>query len=231
MAIITAESLGALGLSGYGVSAETQTKVQSGSDDSLGQDAFLTLMIAQLQNQDPTNPLQNEDFVAQLAQFSTVAGIEELSSAFTQLSQTLSQNQTLQAASIVGNTVLVPASSIELDEGQGLSGAVNLPSSSSNVTLTVYGPSGEVARTLDLGSLSAGLQDFAWDGLLDDGTPAPAGAYKVEVTADIDGASQSLQTWLDGKVQSVTMDYYGGGVLLDVLGIGNVSFSDVYRIG
>ncbi|NEX21072.1 flagellar hook assembly protein FlgD [Thiorhodococcus mannitoliphagus] len=225
MTQITSDYISGLGLSSYGdKAAETE-------DDSLGQDEFLTLMIAQIKNQDPTNPVQNEDFVAQLAQFSTVSGIEGLNSSFEDLAQTLSQNQTLQAASLVGNRVLVPAQTAELSEGQGLTGAVNLSSSAGSAALNIYGPGGALVRTQALGSLSAGLQEFSWDGLLDDGSPAPAGAYTIEVTAQTDGATEALDTMIDAEVQSVTTDNDGGGLLLSLLGIGTVSFSDVYRIG
>ncbi|WP_207168571.1 flagellar hook assembly protein FlgD [Thiocystis violacea] len=222
---MTSDYISSLGLTSYG------TQTTAAADSSLGQDDFLNLMLAQLKNQDPTDPVTNEDFVAQLAQFSTVSGIEGLSASFAELSQTLSQNQTLQAASLVGNSVLVPARSIALEEGQSVTGAVNLSSSAGGVTLNVYGPGGDLVRSEGLGTLAAGLQEFSWDGLLDDGTPAPAGSYEIEIVAETDGASESLQPMLDGQVQSVTMDNNGGGLLLNVLGVGSVSFADVYRIG
>lgn len=225
MTQFNSDAVGSLGLTSYG-SATTEA-----SDNSLGQDDFLTLMITQLKNQDPTDPVKNEDFVAQLAQFSTVSGIEELSTAFEELSTTLSQNQTLQAASLVGNKVLVPAQSVELSEGQGVSGAISLPASASGVSVSICSATGEVVRSIDLGTLSAGLQEFAWDGLLEDGTAAPAGNYDIKVTAQTDGGTESITTMLDGQVQSVTSDEEGGGLVLSVLGIGNVGFSDVYRIG
>ncbi len=225
MAELTQDYVNGLGLKSYGAKAATTDK------NELGQNDFLNLMITQLKNQDPTDPVKNEDFVAQLAQFSTVSGIEKLSSAFGELSKTMSQNQTLQAASLVGNKVLIPAQSAELDEGQGVSGALNLKSSVGSVNVEVLGPGGDLVRTINLGSLSSGLQEFSWDGLLDDGTAAPAGAYQFKVTAQTDGATESLETLLDGEVQSVTMDKNGGGLMLSVLGIGSVSFADVYRIG
>lgn len=224
MAEVTSDYLSGLGLSGYGSSST------SAKDNSLGQDDFLNLMITQLKNQDPTDPVKNEDFVAQLAQFSTVSGIESLTSSFEALSQTLTQNQTLQAATLVGNNVLVPAQSVELDEGQGISGAVNLSSSATDVTLNVYGPTGELVHTQKIGTLSSGLQELSWDGLLDDGSAAPAGSYTLELTAQMDGATQSLDTMIDGQVQSVTTDSDGGGLVLNVQGIGSINFSDVYRI-
>ena len=224
MTELTSDYISGLGLSSYGTTT-TET-----SDNELGQGDFLTLLVTQLNNQDPTDPVKNEDFVAQLAQFSTVSGIEELNSSFSELSQTLSQNQTLQAATLVGNNVLVPADTAELSEGQGIHGGFSLDSSATQVKVEIYSASGEVVRTLDLQSLSAGLQEFDWDGLTEDGSAAPAGSYQFSVTGQVDGATQSFSTYLSGEVQSVSLDSNGEGLMLNVLGIGEMSFSNVYRI-
>ncbi len=236
MSGLTTDYLSGLGLSGYGTTSSTSTTTSTSStattedDNTLGQDDFLTMMVTQLNNQDPTEPMDSKDFVAQLAQFSTVAGIEKLSTSFSELSQTLSQNQTLQAATLVGNDVLVPADTTEISEGQTVSGAVNLSASAGNVTVDVCDKSGEVVSSLDLGSQSAGLKDFEWDGKLDDGTAAPAGTYQFKINATTDGTTESLEPMLDGQVQSVSYDSDAGGLMLSVLGLGSVKFSDVYRI-
>lgn len=218
-------------LSGLGLTAYSPTSTTQGNNE-LGQEDFLRLLTTQLTTQDPTNPVENEEFVAQMAQFSTLTGIQELSTSFETLSQTLLQGQTLEAAGLVGRDVLIPASTIELAEGQALSGAVDLSASASQVKVDIYGSSGELVRTLDLGSASAGLQEFEWDGLLDDGTSAPAGRYEVRVTAQVDGATEALTTLLDGQVKSVSVDSANDeGLMLNVQGIGAVSFANVQRVG
>lgn len=225
MAELSADYLSGLGLTPYSTGSTA-----AGSND-LGQEDFLELMITQLTYQDPTNPVKNEDFVAQMAQFSTLTGIEELTSSFESLSQTLLQGQALDAAALVGKNVLVPASQIQLSEGQGASGAVELPTSASQVRVDIYDESGQVVRTLDLGSLDAGIQEFEWDGTLADGSVAPAGTYEFKVTAQVNGVTGELTTYLNGQVKSVTAESSITGLILDVQGLGDVSFSNVLRVG
>lgn len=238
MTDITTDFLSGLGLSGYGTQSSTETKSAKGADeassesnDSLSQSDFLTLMVTQLNNQDPTKPMDNAEFVSEMAQFSTVTGIEALTKSFDTLSQSLGQGLTLQAASLVGDSVLVPGSSIEVTEGQSVSGAVDLEASAGKVTVDVSDSSGQIIRSIDLGGLSAGLQEFTWDGLKKDGSAAPAGTYKISVNAVTNGATEALTTMLNGEVKSVALDSSGSGVKLNVKGIGEVGVSDVYRIG
>jgi len=159
-----------------------------------------------------------------------VTGIENLSKSFDTLALSVSQGQALQAAGLVGNNVLVPASSAELAEGQGISGGVDLSTSAERVTVNITDANGQAVRTLDLGAQSAGLAEFSWDGLTDAGTPAPAGTYKFSIDAQIGGTNQAQTTLLDGQVSGVSYDSVTGGLMLDVAAIGDVSFSDVYRI-
>lgn len=231
MTELTTDYLSGLGLSGYGMTSSTTGSSNKSSNGELGQSDFLKLMITQVTNQDPTNPVQNEDFVAQMAQFSTLTGIQELNSSFATLSQTLLQGQTLEAASLVGKDVLIPAGSAELSEGQGLSGAVDLSASSTGVTVKIQNASGQLVRTLDLGSQGAGLIDFEWDGLLDNGSPAPAGAYSFSIDAQSNGKTEALSPLLDGQVKSVSMDNTTGALMLNVQGLGSVGFSSVKRVG
>ncbi|NVZ10858.1 flagellar hook assembly protein FlgD [Allochromatium humboldtianum] len=216
-------------LSGLGLTAYSPTSTTQGNNE-LGQEDFLRLLTTQLTTQDPTNPVENEDFVAQMAQFSTLTGIEELTSSFESLSQTLLQGQALEAASLVGKSVLIPSSKMELSEGQGASGAVELSASTTQAKVDVYDGSGQLVRSLDLGALSAGLQEFEWDGTLEDGSAAPAGSYEFKVTAQLNGATEALTTYLNGQVTSVSADSAGAGLMLSVQGIGSVTFSDVLRV-
>lgn len=225
MSQLTTGAVSGAGLTSYG------TQSSESKDNSLGQDAFLSLFMAQLNNQDPTDPVKNEDFVAQLAQFSTVAGIEELGTSFDTLSQTLSQNQTLQAAALVGKKVMVPVSSADLEAGQGASGAVSLSAAAESLKVEVRNSKGEVVRTLDLGSRASGLQEFTWDGKSESGEEAPAGVYEFKVVSTTGGVEKRLSAMLSGEVQSISTSSSASGLTLSVRGLGQVSFSDVYRIG
>jgi flagellar basal-body rod modification protein FlgD len=234
MTELTTDYLSSIGLTGYGTSSASGTAsatVAKGSKDELGQSDFLNLMITQLANQDPTNPVQNEDFVAQMAQFSTLTGVQELNSSFATLSQTLLQGQTLEAAALVGRDVLIASSTTELSEGQGASGAVDLTASATGVTVDIQDESGQLVRSLDLGAQSAGLIDFEWDGLLEDGSAAPSGTYSFSINAYRDGETEALEPLLEGQVRSVSMDSTTGALQLDVRGLGSIGFSSVKRVG
>ncbi|QIK37979.1 flagellar hook assembly protein FlgD [Caldichromatium japonicum] len=227
MTELSSDYLKSLGLTAYGSGSTTGSTKKS---DELGQEDFLKLMITQLTYQDPTNPVKNEDFVAQMAQFSAVTGIQELKSSFESLSQTMLQGQALNAATLVGKKVLVPASKIELGEGQGVSGAIDLKDSANRVKIEIYDANGQLVQTLDLGSLNAGIQDFTWDGKLANGSTAPAGIYEFKVSAQVNGKTQALSANLYGQVRSVSAESSATGLMLDVQGIGSVSFSDVLRV-
>jgi len=237
MTEVTSDYLNSFGLTGSNTTASNASSARSlskatgsGSSD-LGQEEFLNLMITQLTNQDPMSPMENTDFIAQMAQFSSLTGINELTKSFETLSQSLLQGQALQAAALVGGNVLVPSDTAELEEGEGVAGAVSLESSAQDVTVNIYDSGGQLVRALDLGTLSGGLQDFSWDGYKEDGEAAPAGTYSFEVVGQADGATKAFVPLLEGEVQSVFTDSVNGGLILNLKEIGNVRFSDVFRIG
>ncbi|MBK1694285.1 flagellar hook capping protein [Chromatium weissei] len=218
--------------SGLGVTTYSPNTTVKEKSDKLGQADFLKLMTTQLTNQDPLEPMENGDFLGQMAQFSTVTGIESLTKEFNTLSLSLNQSQALQAATLVSKNVLAPATKTTLsDAGQAVSGAVDLPASTSNVTVNITDASGQLVRSISLGSLSAGLQEFGWDGLNSSGTAVPAGAYSFQITGQTDGKTEVFETLLNGQVKNVAYDSVSGGLKLNVQGLGNVSFSDIYRIG
>ena len=116
--------------------------------EELGQTEFLELMTAQLENQDPFKPLENGDFLAQIAQFSTVSGIGDLQKSFDKLSTSLVSNQALQAANLVGHKVLAPTGTVGLTQGGSVKGSIELPAASSQVTINVLDRSGQTIREL-----------------------------------------------------------------------------------
>ncbi len=197
----------------------------------LGQEDFLKLMITQFRNQDPFKPMENGEFLAQLAQFSTVKGLDDLNSSFGELSSSVVSNQALQASTLLGRDVLVGRSSSQLEAGAGLSGAVELTNSAGQVIVQITDENGAVVRQINLGAQSAGLARFEWDGRLADGTVAAAGEYTVKATTIGAGGMQTAaQTLVDARVESVTMSAGQRGMSLTLQGIGEVSFSDVRSI-
>jgi flagellar basal-body rod modification protein FlgD len=199
------------------------------ASDKLGQEQFLELMIAQLKNQDPMKPMQNGEFLSQMAQFGTVSGIQDLQKSFSGLASSLQSNQALMASSLVGRAVLAPGDSATLASGGNLLAAVDLPRSAPNVMVDITDSSGQLVRRLELGAQDAGSTRFGWDGLSSAGTPAPAGRYKM--TAQVQGGTEryAVNTLIEARVDSVTL---GGanGLVLNLAGIGPVNLADVRQI-
>lgn len=177
----------------------------------LGQEDFLALMIQQLKNQDPLKPMENGEFIGQMAQFSTVSGIADMSKSIGGLTDAFNSGQALQAASMVGRTVLTEANAAKFSGSTPVKGAVELPSSSANAVVRVYSQAGALVRELPLGGQQAGLTNFTWDGTLANGQPAPAGTYRFTAGVANAGKETALTTYLASKVESVTLAGDGSG--------------------
>jgi flagellar basal-body rod modification protein FlgD len=162
-------------------------------------------MVAQLKNQNPTQPMDPTQFVGQLAQFSTVTGIENMQSSMSSLASSMKSAQLMSGTSLVGHQVLAPASSAAIAAGDGVNGAVDVPSGTSALQVQVLDSSGQTIRTFSV-SPQAGLTGFTWDGKTDQGTPAASGTYGFKVLANESGTATSLDPLLSAKVASVTID-------------------------
>ncbi|MBK1647465.1 flagellar hook assembly protein FlgD [Rhabdochromatium marinum] len=207
-----------------------KSPTNTGPNNKLDQADFLMLMTKQLAQQDPFEPTDNGEMIAQMAEFSTLEGMQTLTDSFGVLARTLSQSQSLQAASLVGKDVLVPTEFSELTAGGSIAGAVDLTSSAQSVTIDVVNASGATVQQIALQDTSAGLNNFAWDGLLADGNPAPAGVYEFRASTTGGGESQAAEVYLDAEVDSVTVNEEGR-LLIDVIGLGTLEFEDIRRIG
>jgi flagellar basal-body rod modification protein FlgD len=231
----TGTGTGTNGTSGTGSSGSAGS---SNSDSSsgvagatLGGTDFLTLMLAQLKNQDPTSPVDSNEFLNQLASLSEVQGITQLNTSFATLSNSLVSNQALQASSLLGHQVMVASSTATLaSAGSTVKGAVSVPQTSSAVTVNISNSAGALVDTVYLGAQSAGLANFTWNGQTSSGTQAPAGTYTL--SAQVSGVSggTAITTLVSGTVDSVTMGSGSTGLVLDVSGLGSVPFSDVQQI-
>ena len=192
---------------------------------------YLNLMMTQLQNQDPTQPMDASAIMGQLAQFGTVEGINNLNTSFSTLSSQLVSNQALQASSLLGNYVLVPGSSAAVAAGGGLTGAVTVPASATGVNVQIVNSAGATVQTVSLGNQAAGTVPFTWDGTTAGGGTAPAGTYSIVASGSVNGSGQQFSTLLQGQVGSITLNSSGsGGLVLQVNGIGSVPFSSVQQI-
>lgn len=152
----------------------------SGSDS---EQRFLKLLVTQLNNQDPLNPLDNAQLTSQLAQMSTVSGIEKLNSAFAAMLAQTGASQVLQSASMIGRTVLVPGAELVPKSGAEVPFAFEIPQSADSVKVTITNAAGDTVRSFDLGALPQGVKTLSWDGLSDTGAPVPDGAYMVNGVA------------------------------------------------
>lgn len=197
---------------------------------SLGQDEFLKLMTTQMTHQDPTKPMENGDFLAQMAQFGTVEGINELKGSFSSFANSMTGKQALDAASLLGRSVEFVGDSASLELDRPLSGSVNLESASTDVNINIIGQNGEVLETLNLGAQSAGKAKFIWDGELADGSYAPPGMYKVEAQSLVGGVNTALSTSVSARVNSVDLGGAKNGILLNLGQAGNVNFNKVKEI-
>jgi flagellar basal-body rod modification protein FlgD len=209
------------GTSGTGSAANSST---------LGGTNFLTLMLAQLKNQDPTSPVDSNQFLNQLASLSTVQGITQLNTSFASLSSSLTSNQAMQASTLLGHHVLVSSPTAVLAANGSVTGAISVPQTTSQAVLNISTSSGVLIRQIDLGAQSKGLANFTWDGKQQDGSQAPAGQYTL--SAQFAGATSgtAASTYVNGTVQSVTMGAGQTGLTLDVSGLGSVPFASVQQI-
>ena len=207
-------------------SATTQGKAGTGLPKTmLKQEDFLKLMIAQMKNQDPTKPLEGQEYLGQLAQFSTLSSIQELQKSFDTLAQSLMSIQTGQATNMVGKQVLSNGSLGYYTPGQSLSGQVTLPDSVSNLTLKVFSTSGQLLNTINLGSRSAGQADFSLDS-----QGMSAGVYKIVAEGTVDGNAQQFETQIWNRVESVSVGQAGQSSSLKLAGVGNVNMNSIREI-
>ncbi len=187
-------------------SASAAAGVDSGEE--LGKTAFLELMIAQINNQNPLDPAKNEEFVAQLAQFSSVEGIQNLNESMADMASSIKASMTLNAASIVGRSVMA-TSNLASMSGGGLIGNVNLSESVSNLQVQVSSPNGEALSVIDLGAQQEGTIRFVWDGRNGAGEEMPAGFYRIHAFSDVGGEAVEYEVEVPDRVISVSLGAEG----------------------
>jgi len=199
----------------------------AGSDAAGTQDRFLKLLVTQMKNQDPLNPMDNAQVTSQMAQLSTVSGIDKLNATLQALSDSMAGNQSLQAASMIGHGVLVDGEGVELSGGQGY-GGIELGQSVDSARVSIYNQAGVLVRDIDLGEQQAGIVKWAWDGKDGSGANVPDGAYTFAVNTRQGGEDVAATTLQFGMVESVTQGRQG--VMLGVGGVEGIALSQVRQI-
>lgn len=199
---------------------------------SLGKDSFLQLLVTQMQNQNPLDPQDNSEFVAQLAQFSSLETMQNLSTSVDAIGGMYQSSQALQASSLVGSSVIVDVGSTSVDTTKGLTGTVVVPSATTQTSVKVYDADGNVVRTLDLGEQAkASSLKFKWDGTDESGSVLPSGTYSFKADGSIEGTSTSLATYLPATVNSVTMGTANTGMTLNLADGTSILMDKVKQIG
>lgn len=208
--------------------AETSAPVRKRNE--LGQDDFLKLMVTQLTSQNPLKPQDGAEFVNQLAQFSTVTGIQQLQSSFADFAAAANNGQALMAANLVGRSALVASGKAILATNGTVQGELNIPSDASNVYIRIMDKNGTLVRTLELGQQSEGPLSFEWDGKLDDDLHfADPGLYKIKADAVIAGQTLALETHIAAPVESVTMGA-AKGMEIHLDGLGRYTLGDIRAV-
>jgi flagellar basal-body rod modification protein FlgD len=196
----------------------------------MDQSDFLTLMTAQLKNQDPFAPVDNTQMVAQMAQFSSLSGISEMNSTLKAIADRLSGGSLNDALGYVGKTVLVEGATAYPRTAGGLGGAVSLDDDATNVAVTIKNADGATLRTIELGAQAEGAVAWDWDGTTDSGDPAGEGPFTVSVTASNQKGMVKAAPLVWAPVSTVSMGADGQPVLT-LPGIGQVPLSAVWQVG
>ena len=209
---------------------KTPTGVPEQNDnDQLKQEDFFALLTQQLSYQDPTKPADNDQMIAQMTSFSMADGISQLNANFESFASTMTSNSALQASTLVGKDALVPSTVLELRDGKTSTGSVALDTSAHDVTVKIKNAAGEVVRTLDIGSKTAGAAKFEWDGKDESGNLLPPGNYAMTAEGRVaDGEYMSFPTGAFLNISSVSLKGTHGLVLNT--GAGSINLSDVVEI-
>lgn len=191
---------------------------------------FMKLLLAQIKNQNPLNPADQTEFVAQLAQFSTLEGIQNLNSSVQDISSMYRSTQALQATALVGRDVLVPGNIGYLEAGSKIEGTIAAGQASGDITMIVKDAKGAVVATRDLGNIGDAETPFSWDGTDNNGNPLAAGLYSVSIEGNSGGNNRALETNIYSRVNSVSIVNNQGGMMLNLNGIGQVSSTSIQEV-
>jgi flagellar basal-body rod modification protein FlgD len=208
-------------------SAAASSLTSSSADIGATQDRFLKLLVTQMKNQDPLNPMDNAQVTSQMAQLSTVTGIDKLNSTVQALSSSMLASQSLQAVSMIGHVALTDGDSMSLSKGSAY-GGVELKDPADKVTVKIADASGAVVRTLQLGAQDAGVVDFNWDGMTDSGGTAADGNYTFTAASELSGKKMDATTLSYGLVNSVAQS--SSGVTVNIGNQGEVGLNTIRKI-
>jgi flagellar basal-body rod modification protein FlgD len=210
------------------VYSQSTTATDSTDDTVLDKDDFLTLLVAQLQNQDPLNPSDSTEFTAQLAQFSSLEQLQNVNDTLANFEVYQSTLNNIEAADFIGSTITAAGDTLSVSEGIADGISVELGDASTSVYVQIYDSSGGFVTDIDAGSLAAGTHTIDWDGTDANGSTVRDGVYTFSVMAvDANGDSVSSTSYVSGKVTGI--DYQSGETLL-LVGDQEVAISSLVRV-
>ena len=214
-----------------GVTSYDDKKVASSkTSENMGKQDFLTLFTAQLKNQNPLDPVKNEAFVAQLAQFSQLEALTNMQGSLDNFVKAMSGQRMLEGAALIGKQVPLSDGTAQLVAGGSVPATVDLPDGASGVKVTIKDSAGNTVQELIAGAQDPGPLDFTWDGTDTTGAAAPAGTYKITATAVVGGATQNVGVQTLATIRSVSTDTASSDVKLELSGGTSVLLSTVKRI-
>ena len=220
------QSLSAI-LNKLGINSSEKTNMPK-AKDKLGQEDFLKLMTTQLQNQDPFAPMENGEFIAQMAQFSTVTGITSMDESLKNVAAKLGETRIATAANMLGHSVLVPGKIARADDDGSVNGVIDLPSAATNVNVVFKSQNGEILDTINLGNQSSGLVGFAWHGAPKDMIESDEPIF-VEAYANSGKGMEGVSSSIFAEVLSSSAGDGDSGVMLDVRDYGTISANEVIK--
>ncbi|EKO39475.1 MAG: flagellar hook capping protein [Solidesulfovibrio magneticus str. Maddingley MBC34] len=199
------------------------------SSNGLGMDAFLQLLVTQLQYQDPLSPMDDKEFVAELAQFSSLEQLTEINSGIEGLSSLTQEQQMIGAVNFIGKTIDATGTAVSVEDGKATSVTFTLPEDANTCLINILDSSKNIVRTVDVGAKTAGEVEFQWDGKDYDGNAVEDGQYQVAVTAtNADGDAMKVSSTMTGKV--VGIQQVNGSYYLDIGGGRYVAFTDISNV-
>jgi flagellar basal-body rod modification protein FlgD len=207
------------------VTVTSSPSTSSTSNSTVSADTFLKLLVAQMQNQDPLNPMDNAEVTSQMAQINTVEGINTLNTTVQSLSAQFTQMQALQGASLVGHSVVVPGNQLTIDSTNQIGeGGFSLNQAADAVKVEILAPSGAVLQTINLGAESAGLHSFDWPS----GSATSSSGYTFRVTATSGGVTVPSTALMSDIVDAVSTS--GNTINLELKRAGTVPYSSVVAL-
>jgi flagellar basal-body rod modification protein FlgD len=199
--------------------------------EDMGKQEFLTLFTAQLQNQNPLEPVKNEAFVAQLAQFSQLEALTNMQTSLDSFVTSMSGERMLGSAALIGKKVAVTDTPTQLTTGGTIDGSIDLPMGASGIQVAVHDSQGRLVQELVAGPQTPGSMPVQWDGKDAAENPVPSGLYRLSATAVVNGQNVKVPVSTLSTVRAISTNPADGSVSVEVDGGKTMLLTDVKRVG